>query len=325
LCEAQPYKFHLIFKGLFRCVPDRQNNRLSVLLVDARSPQRSSTGEPLRDHRAVIEFRLKDWRNTTTELLRNFVTVNKRNKDEVGIFLLERHDIKVGLSDGAFSPGLTFNEGADSPKSFLKLPRMEDIAPGSARIHPDAIEFGTNCIARVLELAHGEVGSERPSMLGETTLFWAFSLPRERSILQGLRATESPEKDLLSQELAREGKPINLDLRVTFDVPGNASVIIDPTSFPNILPRVDPPAFMLRPLDGKDLEVWIKNRELEVILTESDKDGVAEGCQSESVDFDWELQYNLSAETPDRRIPYRSDALNGDVSAGGCACGGCSD
>ncbi len=199
MSEIPPYKFHLIFKGLFRCVPDRQNKRLSVLLVDARSPRRSSTGEPLRDHRAAIEFRLKDWRNTTIERLRNFVTVNKRNKDEVGIFLLERHDIKIGLNDGIFSPGLTFNERADSPKSFLKLPRMEDISPGSARIHPDAIAFGTNCIARVLDLAHGEVGSERPSKRGETTLSWAFSLPRERSILQVLRTTESPEKDLLSQ------------------------------------------------------------------------------------------------------------------------------
>ncbi len=100
--------------------------------------------------------------------------------------------------------------------------------------------------------------------------------------------------------------------------------MIDPTNFPNDLPRVNPPAFILRPLDGKDLEVWVKNRELDMILTESDKEGDEEGCQSENVDFDWDLQYNLSAETPDRRIPYRSDALNGDVTAGGCACGGCS-
>jgi hypothetical protein len=316
------YNFHLIFKGLFRCVPDRQNNSLAVLLVDARSPQRNSAGEPLRDHRAAIEFYTKDWRNSTPEPLRNFVEVTKRNKEPVGIYLLNRHDVKIGLSHGTLSPGLAFIED-NSATSFLRLPRIEDIAPGSARIRPEALASGNNCIARVLDLKHGIVRSERPSTFEGNELRWAFSLPRERSMLRVLRTADTEERARLIQELANTARVINLDVRVTAQVPAGASVIIDPTPFPNDAPVVDPPAFMLRP-EGKDLEVWIKNRELEVILTESDREGMEEGCQGELVDFDWELQYNLSAETPDRRIPYRIDALNGDVAGGGCACGGCS-
>ena len=61
MSELATYNFHLIFKGLFRCVPDRANGKLDIYLVDARSPKASTlTGEPLRDHRAAIEFRLDD-------------------------------------------------------------------------------------------------------------------------------------------------------------------------------------------------------------------------------------------------------------------------
>ncbi len=319
------YHFHLIFKGLFRCVPDRKNNNLSILMVDGRSPKNSpATGEALRDHRAVIEFRLGDWRNRTLEPLRNFIEVNKRNKGKVGIYLLNKQDVQIGVSDGQLSPQLKFIED-NSPTSFLRLPRMEMISPGSEKIRADALELGKNCVARVMDLGHGEVRSERPSTFGGERLRWAFLLARKRDDLRRIFKAGGAEKEAMKRELFRS-EEANLDLRISSRVPRGAAVLINPNPFPENGVALDPPAFMLRPEKGQDLEVWVKNRELDVILTESDGPGREEGClANELVDFDFELQYELSESAPERRIPYRSDAMDdGPVTAGGCACGGCS-
>jgi hypothetical protein len=326
LSEAQDhYNFHLIFRGLFRCVPDRENGQLSVLLVDARSPQRSrATGEPLRDHRAVIEFSLKDWRNRTSEPLNGLIEVNKHVKGATGIYLLSKQDIQIGVNRGQFSPDLTFIED-DSETSFRRLPRLEKITPGSGRVLNEALTSGTSCIARVLNLKHGEVRSERTSMLGEQRLQWAFSRPRERSAIKRLMESNDPERIALAKELLTAGE-INLDVRVTTRVPTGASVLINPNPFPNNGLALDPPAFMLRPDDGKDLKVWVKNRELEAVLAESDELNDKQGCLEEDLaDLDFELHYELSTEAKNLRIPYRGDMLSEDtpVSAGGCACGGC--
>lgn len=323
--SADHYNFHLIFKGLFRCVPNRTDKKLSVLLVDARSPRSSpTTGEPLRDHRAVIEFPLKAWRNRTSEPLRNLIEVNKRNKGKVGIFMLNRHDLLIGVSSGTLSPRLNFVDNGSS-RDYRLLPQIEDIAPGAAQVADGALTRGENCIARVLDLDWGTVGSERPSTFDGEPLLWAYSPPREREVIRSLIEieTESLEKKRLRKDLAN-GREVNLDVRVTAQVPKGVSVILDPRPFPNN-GAVDPPAFLLRPPKGvKDLEVWIKNRELDVILTESDQEGSEDGCQGDLVDFDFELQYVLSENPQEKRIPYRSDTLDGPVTAGGCACGGCS-
>lgn len=328
MSEAQTYDFHLIFKGLFRCVPDRVNKRLTILLADARSPKNNSRGEPLRDHRAVVEFFLKDWRNPTSEPLPKLVEVNKRNKGEVGIYMLNRQDIRIGAVNGDLSPGLTFIED-DSPNSFLKLPQMETISQGSGSVAQPVLDSGDGCVARVLDLDRGIVRSERLSTFRGHPLRWAYSLPRERARIEAFRDPQNadPDKLLLQQDL-QQAVEVNLDLRVTAQVPKGTCVVIDPNPFPNDGFATDPPAFMLRPQEeGTALEVWIKNRELDVILTESDKEGVEEGClDAEFVDFDFELLYALSAnQNLARRIPYRDDSLsNGPVTAGGCACGGCS-
>lgn len=327
MSEAQTYDFHLVFKGLFRCVPDRVNKRLTVLLPDARSPKINSAGEALRDHRAVIEFFLKDWRNPTSEPLRNFVEVNKRNKGEVGIYMLNRHDVRIGALNGALSPGLTFIED-DSPNSFSKLPQMNAISPGADAVAPNALNSGDGCVARVLDLDHGIVRSERLSTFRGHPLLWAYSVPRQRATITNFRnpQTVDPDKTALLQDL-QQAAEVNLDVRVTAQIPKDACVVLDPNPFPNDGFATDPPAFMLRPPeDGGSLEVWIKNRELDAILTESDKEGVEEGClDAEFVDFDFELLYALSANPGLKKIPYRDDTLrNGPVTAGGCACGGCS-
>lgn len=322
MSEAETYDFHLIFKGLFRCVPDRKNNRLTVLLADARSPKSNSHGEPLRDHRAVIEFYTKDWRNKTAEPLRHFAEVKKANKDTVGIFLLNRHDIQIGINQGQLSPALTFVEDG-SETSFQRLPRMEEIAPGSERVREDSLRSGEGCIARVVDFEYGEVHSERPSTFKGEPLKWSFLTPQRRVDLERLIQTPGAERDQLRAALLESGREINLDLRVTIKVPIKSSIIIDPVAFPNDGNAVDPPAFMLRPEPGSELKVWIKNRELDAILTESDEPEGDENCL-ELVDFDFELQYGLSEAPGDLRIPYRTELLEeGHVVLAGCACGGC--
>lgn len=326
MSEAQTYDFHLIFKGLFRCVPSADKKSMNVLLVDAQSPKSNSKGEPLRDHRAVIEFFLDDWRNPTQEALPNLVEVNKRHKGQVGIYMLHRQDIRIGVVNGQLSPGLTFIED-NSPNSFLKLPRMEAISPGSGAVASSALTSGDGCAARVLDLEHGIIRSERLSTFRNQPLHWAYSLPRERTKITAYRSPQNndPDKFLLLQDLQQSAE-VNLDLRLTTQVPKGACVIIDPNPFPNDGFATDPPGFMLRPEEGKALEVWIKNRELNAIITESDRVGVEEGClDAETVDYDFELLYALSANPGPKKIPYRDDTLrNGPVTAGGCACGGCS-
>jgi hypothetical protein len=324
------YKFHLIFKGLFRCVPDRENGRLSVLLVDARSPQKSVTGEPLRDHRAVIEFHSKDWRNKTADHAFDppgrvrLVEVNKPSKGKVGLFFLDHHDLAIRTSDGQLSPPLKLIED-ESPTSFSRLPQIGRISPEAAQVHPDTLNgFAAKCIARVLSLSAGEVRSERTSTLGGQPVQWSFSSPRERSAIRLLRRTPGEEREALREELERNAQEINLDLRVTADVPAGSFVIIDPVPFPESGLAIDAPRFLFKPRKGHDLEVWIKNRELDAILTESDREGNEEGCQSELLDLDFELQYELSTNSSRRLIPYRSNSFSGgDVTAGGCVCGGC--
>jgi hypothetical protein len=321
MSEAGTYDFHLIFKGLFRCVPDRVNNRLTILLADARSPQSNSHGEPLRDHRAAIEFFTRDWRNKTAEPLRHFAEVKKANKDTVGIFLLNRQDIQVGVDQGQLSPALTFVEDG-SETSFQRLPRMEKFAPGSARVREESLRTGDRCIARVVDLDRGEVRSERTSKFNGKPLLWSFLVPRRREEVDSLIQTPGPERDRLRAELLESGGEINLDLRVTTKVPINSSVMINSVSFPNDGNAGDPPSFMLRPDQG-ELKVWIKNRELDAILTESDEPEGDESCL-ELIDFDFELQYGLSEAPGDLRIPYRTELLEeGPVVLAGCACGGC--
>lgn len=326
------YNFHLIFKGLFRCVPSDDKKKLDILIVDARFPKRSVvTGELLRDHRALIEFRLDDWHNkevwrkNSQAALPHFIEVTKHNKGEVGIYMLQRQDVRIASSKGALSPALTFIED-DSPTSFLNLPRMSDVSPTSAQVSAEALgDSGINCIARVLGINWGEVRSERPSTFGGMLLDWSFSHPRTRAEVDTLRhpLTQTPQKDQLRKELAATGKPINLDLRITAKVPKDAYILIDPERIPNDTSPVDPSAFALRPADGKDLEVWIKNREFDVAVTETDEPGMEEGCR-ELVDFDFAHYYLLSATVHGARIPYRSTAFDDNpVTNGGCACGVC--
>ena len=317
------YKFHLIFKGLFRCVPDRKNNRLSVLLVDAHAGKISEvTQEPLRDHRAVLEFRLEDWRNPTDKGLADVIQVKKPKKGDVGLYLLNQQDIRVGTNNGELSPGLKFVED-DSPNDFRRLPQLEEVAPPFAPVLDSALQAGLNCIARVLDLDHGEVRSERPSTFEGSEVKWAFSRPRPSKGVLNPAALASDDLEELKQDL-ETAKVINLDVRVTTEVPNDASVLLDVNRF---TPHAsDPPAFVLRPSNGSDLEVWVKNRELEVILTESDQVDQEEGPQADhSVDSDFELHYQLSAaaEKTERKVPYRDNVLEGPVAAGGCACGGC--
>jgi hypothetical protein len=325
---AQTYDFHLIFKGLFRCVPSADKKSLSVLLVDARSPKSNSKREPLRDHKAVIEFFLDDWRNPAQAPLRNFIQVKKPKKDLVGIYMLNREDIRIGVNSGTLSPSLSFKEDK-SPDSFLMLPRMQDIAPAFAVVRPSALDDNAeNCVARLLNLTFGTVTSERVSTFLGERLRWAYSIPRRRRKVAKLIGTVGgSEKETLRQQLKQGSREVNLDLKITMKVPVDAAVFVDPNPFPGVA-RVDPPAFMLQPSAGRDLKVWIKNRELDAILNETDTADAEEGClDAEFVDFDFELIYGLSPEgaNKDKRIPYRSDMLDedGEVTAGGCACGGC--
>jgi hypothetical protein len=320
LSEAEShYNFHLIFKGLFRCVPDRKRKRLSVLLVDARSGKISPvTGQAFNDHRAAIEFRLADWRNKTSAPIRNLVEVNKPVKGPVALYLLDRQDVALRVTDGQLSPALTLIED-DSATSFLKLPHLDDLEPGSGEVLAEVLAAGENCIARLLDLAWGEVRSERPSKFDGELVRWAFSRPRRRDKLNSL----SPKDRQLRREFDA-ARTINLDVRVSMRVPSYAAVLVAPEPFSQAAQQV--PAFMLRPEAGQDLEVWIKNRELDAILQESDVPGADEDCPLRDLaDFDFELQYELSANVRKRRIPYRREVLDGGpVTAGGCACGGCS-
>jgi hypothetical protein len=330
--EPQTYNFHLIFKGLLRFVPSSDKKKLDVLLVDARAPKASVvTGEPLRDHRAVIEFYLDDWhhqeewRKNSPAALPSLVEVTKNGKGAMGIYLLHRQDLKIGASQGQLSPALTFIEDG-SPSSFSKLPQMSEVSPASAPVSADALgDSGKGCIARLLGIDWGEARSERPSTFDGMGLNWAYSAPRTRSEIEHLQlpSTNTPLKDQLKNELAADGKIINLDVRITAKVPVGTYILINPEGIPNDLFAVDPTPFVLQPAAGKDLTVWIKNRELDVILTESDDPKAEEGCR-ELVDFDFAHFYQISATTHDVRIPYRSAAFDDNpVSNGGCACGVC--
>lgn len=312
MSERETYQLHVVFRGLF--LVDPQEDGVYVYLPDARSPGISpSRSEPYREHTPLIEFHQEDWRNPSLEMPQ-VIHVAKPNKKPVAMCFLHGEQIFIRGARFSFSsPEIPEADRARFNQRYSQVPDgvwilEDDDLHGVRQLHgfgPEIVEGGERKRAASVCFEQGVFKSERRS------------LGKDGKELLWTRVSGSAAQNE-TQASEEEPRPINLDLRVTLPVDRSDAVEITLSSGTQ---------FLLRPADERDLTVWIKNRELETILEDSDllPDPFISGCELLGrLDLDHEILYglaysDLSSHLQDIRIPVSDDV---ETSGGGCACGG---
>ena len=295
------FNLNVVVKGLFVAVPDPQADpgNLMVLLVDARNARASSFSPgPLftAEHRPILEFLYDDW--IDRRQLPHLVRVIKRAKGEVGLFPLVHRDISLATTAGPLSGGV--QRQSVTPE----LPRFDSIEPGTGAVKPELLlpgplsaGSGNPCVARARFTA-GSWRADRPSVdRAGNPQNWRFTRPADPS------------------DTGTSPRRISLDLIVTTTIPADEAVVVTTSPYRQNTRDV---SFQLRPRrPGGELTVWVKNRELDVILAEEDGFARERCAPSRPRDIDFELLYDLMQQPGGRRIPVRQGG-----SGGGCCCGG---
>jgi len=328
----------IVFRGLFLAsIPEDEKDHIDVFLPDATSPGAIIKAEtnaarqallaglqPLREHHAVIEFPLADWDNPSEQTPR-LVQVHKPTKEPVGLYLLRHEDIEIG--------GLY-----DDPGDLPSHPKVagkkgyKDVGDGIRLLatHP---EFGWNQLAgfesdlagepddlkgvcaATTAIRFGEVYSERRSLSGTKARSWqSISVLSERYLTPDLRQANKlpqPPPD-------GDGRPLNLDLVVRFRMRASNPLQIV------CKPRQEGPvarSFILRPrVPGREVTVWIKNRELDAVLRDSDllPDPYAViDTDHDATDRDHAIYMRLAKQPERLRVP-RDESNNASDSGSGC-------
>lgn len=317
MVENDTYKLHVVFRGLF--VVDPQEDGVHVYLPDARTPGRSPTfPEPYREHTPVIEFHQDDWRNPSLEMPR-LIHVSKPNKKPVALYFLDQEEIKIRAVRFPLAiPEIPEADRHRYNKTYTQIPDdvwilEEDEQYGIRLLHgfqPEIEENATTRTVATVNFGLGVFRSERRSLgLDGQELRWT-RVPASELKNTGSGAGTSSQEE--------PPRPINLDLRVTLLIHRLDAVAVSLSTGAQLL---------LRPEEGQDLTLWIKNRELQTILQDSDllPDPFINGCELwDRLDRDHEILYqlafsDLSANLENVQIPVSDDI---DISGGGCACGG---
>lgn len=321
--ERKTYNLHIVFRGLF--VVDPQEDGVHVYLPEARTPDPSPTfPEPYREHTPVIEFHQADWRNPSLELPQ-LIQVAKPNKEPVALYFLggqerRRFEERIRFKAVRFTlatPKIPegekhlYNQSYEVPADVWILEQDEQYGIRQLLgFQPDIAENASTHCAATLKLSRGIFRSERRSIgLDGKELHWS-GVPASE-----LKETEPGAATSTEEEPPR---PINLDLRVTMEVNRLDAVAISLSAGTQLL---------LRPKDDRDLTVWIKNRELQTILQDSDllPDPFINGCDlRDRQDRDHELLYRLAFSDLGSNLDYVQIPVSKDleIAGGGCACGG---
>jgi hypothetical protein len=323
------YVVKVVFRGLF--VAFVREGRVDVLLPDAKLPNESiatseeplktllSSLQPLREHHAALEFHLADWDNRS-DLLPRLAHLYKPTKQPVALYLLDQQEL-------TFS-GLYEEEG--QPPSLLKEERelytqlsdgllllrqhpvhgYDQLPSFGSDLRPDA---ATRCAATA-SLQFGEVYTERRSRRGPEQRLW-----RSVSVLSYVDAETRGLMNLPEPPPFEEPRLLNLDLVVRFTLALTNPLQI--TCRP-VDPLLAPRYFILKPGDpSRELTIWVKNRELEAILRDSDldPDPYLAPAKGDATDRDHAMYMRLALDPKRMNVPRDH---NDDASDSGSGCGG---
>lgn len=325
----------IVFRGLF--LASREEQEIDVYLPDASSPAATIKNEkdpvrqallaglqPLREHQAAIEFPLADWDNRS-ELTPRLVQLHKPRKEPVALYLLHQEDIEIGglyedPHDLPTKPKVTKGGTYKQVGKVRLLARHKDfgwnqLAGFDSELN-DSAEVERVCAASTV-ISFGEVYSERRSLRGAIPRCWHI-----RSVLCEEYLDPAVRNASGLPQAPPDGKPrrLNLDLVVRFRLhESNPLQIICRPRQAGALPR----AFILRPrTPGGEVTVWIKNRELEAILRDSDLDPdphLVVDPDHDATDRDHAIYMRLAKDPAKLRVP-RDD--NNKASDSGSGCGG---
>jgi hypothetical protein len=326
----------IVFRGLF--LASREEDHIDVFLPDASSPGAAIKAEtdpkrrallealqPLREHQAVVEFPLADWDNRS-ELTPRLLRVHKPTKEPVALYLLRKESVELGglYEDPHDLPmplkvanARAYKQVGTGIRLLAKHPELgwNQLAGFESDLN-EPEELDRVCAATTV-IRFGEVYSERRSLRGEVERRWQTrSVLCEEYLAPGVREASGLPK------APPDGAPrrLNLDLVVRFRLrESNPLQIVCTPRQAGPVPR----AFILRPrTPGAEVTVWIKNRELDAVLRDSDlvpDTHLLVDTDHDATDRDHAIYMRLAKDPAKLRVP-RDD--NDDASDSGSGCGG---
>jgi hypothetical protein len=329
--NEERYTVKVVFRGLCLINKNLAESKLEFFLPEASTepviqpddPAREvkerilQENRPFREHHSVLEFPQAGWLNPSSVTPR-LVQVTKPTKEPVALYLLKRERIHFSGLYGKITKieppeVLRYDEeryiklsdklfflGSDDENGFDQLPGyLCEVAEVAER----------SCNART-SLSVGEALTERRSRR-EQPLTWK-EIPAP--------GTPTP---LIPPKPPRE-RLINLDIVVRFTLPywNPLQVTCEPLTGKD---SGDERTFILRPPEAsQEITVWIKNRELDAILLDSDAlpDPYPILClHSNNKDRDHALFVQLARRPELLTIP---ELTNSDAADCGSGCG-CAD
>jgi hypothetical protein len=334
--DQSHYTVKVVFRGLFLAVVHDSEQQegtpptgfVEVLLPDASTPAHTiaKSGEeirplleslqPLREHYGILEFPISQWENPSS-VTPGVIQVTKPTKEPVGMFFLKRHNIKFrdlwGQEENP--PGDLVEDAHHYSKvgERLLVLRKHDVhgfnqLPGFDSDPTPHSPKRDKVITARATLEFGEIFTERRSKFKGVERKWEQLKPGQ--------VKKEPAPNL------ENARPINLDLVLRFDLPiTNPLLIVCEPLDPGLAVR----QFILRPArPGQGVTVWVKNRELEATLLESDllDDPFGISCPdfSDGVDRDHAFYMLLAANPENVTLPRD---VSDDAADCGSGCGGC--
>jgi hypothetical protein len=334
------YTVKIVFRGLFLALIHEgaaaaEEGFLEVLLPDASAPAHLIAAseeplrsllrdlQPLREHQGVLEFPVADWENRSG-LTPGLIQVAKPTKEPVGMFFLKRHRIRfrgLWVREGAPPANLIEERYLYSELNphLLLLRRHTDHGfdqlPGIGSDPTTDLEARERASAAITTFRFGEVYTERRSQRRER------DRDVERDVERQWEQITAAEVQAVAQHHLEKARPINLDLVVRFDLPMTNSLLIvcEPLE-----EGQEERQFILRPSQAeRGVTVWVKNRELEATLGDSDLlvDPFGIPCPDfDGVDRDHAFYMRLAANPAAVLLPRD---INDDAADCGSGCGGC--
>lgn len=304
--EASHYPIHVIFRGLFVV---RLEDVVTVYLTDAREPGNCPIpGGSFREHTPVIELYARDWRNPSDGVL----VVDKPRKGRVALHFLNGEHLSLESRWPLETPPIPSAERCRYNRDLELCPDLAVLTDGSDHDIDQLPSYGSAELDHVaaatgtMSFDLGLVRTERRSRHTQGhEILW------KQVPLSKLTTNEKVSTAIAGIDQPR---PINLDLRVT--VLARRDDVVE-------LALSSGRSFQLRPEEGEDLEIWIKNRELGSVLADSDclPDPYRRVDLRDGIDRDHALHYELSANATDEHIliPVTRDVHIADGASG---CGG---
>lgn len=347
MSRDETFEVNVIFRGLF--LAHHNENGLAVLLPDGRNPARihqaATEGSPLRqlgpfrEHHGVLEFPLAAWQNRSLALP-DLMEVHKPTKEPVALCLLGQggngREVTDRIqfstlrgSDRELPASLRSPNGAYLTPSNASRVRILSVDPANGMDQLPPFSGAPKSDAWLDSVAFaqfdvGEVTTERRSTERGNDLL--FILPRISQLNLGLQPPPTASS-----------RAINLDLRVRFAVRSTDTLVVEVIKHPRIeaspaenfafLPSLSSARtlhtfFLKPPGDSKTVDLWIKNRELDQVILDSDLlPDPFPACRGGVLrDSDHGLMLLLADDPAQVTMPF---VASGEMASAGCACGGC--